>query len=66
MAVAAREDRERIVYLFEGRRVRLRDLIDAELLEAGTAIVFRRPRIGTTHRATVTDEGLVRLEDGRT
>jgi CBS domain-containing protein len=51
--------------LLDGRRVQLTDLIDAGLLEVGSALAFSRPRAGLTHRAEVTEEGRLRLEDGR-
>lgn len=52
-------------YLIRGRRVLIRDLMQASLLEAGTDLVFRRPRLGETYTATVTQAGKLRLPDGR-
>ena len=56
-----REDYTRI----EGRRVRLTDLLEAELLKAGDDLVWRRPRLGTTYHAEITESGGIALEDGR-
>ena len=50
----------------EGRRVRLTDLVDAGVLQPGQTLVWNHPQVGATHRATVTDAGALRLEDGRT
>jgi Restriction Enzyme Adenine Methylase Associated len=49
----------------EGRRVRLSDLIEAELLNYGDDLVWHRPRLGTTYRAKVGELGGIILEDGR-
>jgi hypothetical protein len=49
----------------DGRRVRLTDLIDAGLLSPGEPLVWTRPRLGATYRATVTDGGALQLDDGR-
>jgi len=54
----------RNMYLHGGRRIRVRDLVRAGLLAPGAELVFRRPRIGDTHRAFVTDDGRLRLADG--
>jgi hypothetical protein len=35
------------------------------MLAAGAALKFKRPRIGETHRAVVTDTGGIKLEDGQ-
>lgn len=48
-----------------GRRVTLSDLIEAGLLAAGDALVWERPNLGHTHRATVEPNGELVLEDGR-
>ncbi len=48
-----------------GRRVTLSDLLEASLLEADEPLVWERPRVGQTFRATVTAGGAIRLEDGR-
>lgn len=55
----------RSAYLLEGRRVTVLDLVDGGVLRAGATLKFKRPRIGATHRATVTDAGGIRLEDGQ-
>jgi hypothetical protein len=41
----------------DGRRVRLSDLIEAELLNYGDDLVWHRPRLGTTYRAKISDAG---------
>jgi predicted transcriptional regulator len=55
----------RTEYLLEGRRVTVADLVESGLLQIGTVLVYRRPRIGETHRATVTANGRLRLDDGQ-
>lgn len=52
-------------YLLDGRRVTVSDLVTGGMLAAGTALKFKRPRIGETHRAVVTDAGGIKLEDGQ-
>lgn len=49
-----------------GRRIRVSDLLDRGLLEAGQELVWERPRLGAVYRAVVTENGSLRLEDGRT
>ena len=49
----------------EGRRVRLSDLIDAGLLKPGDALIWDRPRLGVTYRASISEAGGILLEDGR-
>lgn len=49
----------------DGRRVRLSDLIEAELLRPGDALIWPRPRLGVTHHATISENGGIALEDGR-
>lgn len=56
---------DRVSYLIEGRRVRMADLIQANLLEPGTELEFHRPRVAERHRATVLDDGTLQLEDSR-
>lgn len=56
---------ERDAYLLRGRRVVLSDLIKADILAAGTELVFKRPRLGATYRASVTPDGKLRLPDDR-
>ena len=49
------------MYLLHGRRVQLRDLVDAGLLSPGARLRFVRSRVGDTHHAEVTPAGRVRL-----
>jgi CBS domain-containing protein len=51
--------------LLDGRRVTIADLLDADLLAAGDALRFRRPRIGETHRAVVSASGALTLDGGQ-
>lgn len=51
-------------YLLDGRRVAVRDLLDAGLIDAGERLVFARPRLGETHTALVEGTGSL-LVDGR-
>lgn len=53
------------MYLFDGRRVRLADLIDADLLAVGETLVFERPRLRQRFTAEITRQGRIRLADGR-
>ncbi|MBY6350801.1 CBS domain-containing protein [Rhodococcoides corynebacterioides] len=48
---------------FDGRRVRVRDLLDAGLLQSDQSLVFTRPRAGERHEATVSETGELRLGD---
>lgn len=57
--------RPRQMHLTDGRRVRVRDLIEAGLLEAGERIEFRRPRHSVVHEAVVTEDGAIELDDGQ-
>ncbi|MFG1608528.1 CBS domain-containing protein [Actinoplanes sp. NPDC049265] len=52
---------QRSMYLLGGRRVQVRDLLDAQLLEPGAQLRFRRRRVGAIHHAEVTGSGRVRL-----
>jgi CBS domain-containing protein len=52
------------MYLIDGRRVTVSDLLEAGLIEAGAKLRFKRVRIGATYHATVTDRGRIRLEPG--
>lgn len=49
-----------------GRAIKLPDLLEYELLEPGDKLIWERPRKGTSYRASVTENGAIRLEDGRT
>ncbi len=52
----------RSAYLLDGRRVTVRDLLDAGLLEAGTTLRFKRPRKGKTHYASCVPRNSAVLE----
>lgn len=52
-------------HLFRGRRVKVRDLIDADLLKPGAVLVYDRPQVGDTFQVTVTETGQLQLPDGR-
>jgi CBS domain-containing protein len=54
----------RSMYLIDGRRVTVSDLLDAGLVGAGAKLRFKRNRIGVSYEATVTDKGRIRLEPG--
>jgi Restriction Enzyme Adenine Methylase Associated/Archaeal holliday junction resolvase (hjc) len=47
----------------EGRRVRISDLLEADLLEAGDELVWHRR--AEQHHATVSENGALHLQDGR-
>lgn len=57
--------RERAEVTVGGRRVRVADLIEADLLAPGDSLVWDRPRLGVTCRARIADNGAIELEDGR-
>ncbi len=59
------EHTARSSYLLDGRRATISDLIDNELILPGEIIVFRRPRIGKTYIAKITEKGRIELEDGQ-
>jgi hypothetical protein len=50
---------------FEGRRVRVLDLLEHGLLEAGDQLIWDRPQLGNRYEASVTDTGGLLLADGR-
>lgn len=50
---------------FEGKRIRIADLLDAELVRPGEQLVWERPRLGVTYAATITSNGALELSDGR-
>ncbi|MEV4535524.1 CBS domain-containing protein [Asanoa sp. NPDC049518] len=52
----------RSMHLIGGRRVQVRDLMDAGLLRPKSALQFVRKRVGETHHAEVTDAGWIRLQ----
>ena len=49
---------------FEDRRMRVRDLVDHDILRAGDELIWIRPKSGDTHHATITGDGNIRLPDG--
>jgi hypothetical protein len=65
MTMGSQEPLARSMYLLAGRRVQLRDLLDAGLLRPGAELRFERKRIGRTYRAEVTESGRVLLPDGQ-
>lgn len=52
-------------YEIDGRRILVRDLLDADVLAADAPLTWTRPRLGVTYRATVLANGSIRLENGR-
>jgi hypothetical protein len=52
-------------YLLGGRRVKVSDLVNGELLPVGSTLVFKQPRSGVLHSAEVTAGGAILLADGR-
>ena len=56
---------KRNMRLAGGRRVRVVDLVRSNLLADGDELAFVRPRYGERHRARVTGDGRIRLEDGQ-
>jgi CBS domain-containing protein len=58
-------ERPRSSKLLDGRRVTLADLVDAGLLVPGGRLEFKRPRLGETHYATVTESGGLALDGGQ-
>jgi Restriction Enzyme Adenine Methylase Associated len=55
----------RSAYLLDGRRVTIGDLIDNDLLAAGSELRFKRPRAGQTRKAVITQAGTVSLDGGQ-
>ncbi len=47
-------------------RITPADLIETGLIEADDELIWERPRLGATYRATITANGEIMLEDGRT
>ena len=64
MGVDNHEAPGRRLHLFRGRRVKIRDLVDAGLLEAGTILVWDLPQVGETYQVTVAETGQLQLPDG--
>jgi CBS domain-containing protein len=65
MAKQPKTRETRSVYVLDGRRVTVFDLIDAGLLAPGDALRFERPRTHKTHNAVITAEGTLVLDDGQ-
>ena len=63
--LSAQEKEELDIVDQDGRRVQVGDLIDAGLLEVGSALIWERPRLGKSYTATVGQNGELTLEDGR-
>lgn len=57
--------RSPVAFTYKGRRLAVADLINAGYLRPGETIEYRRAREGKVFPATLTDDGRVRLEDGR-
>ena len=53
-------------FKIDGRPVVVGDLVEAGLLEAGTDLTWKRPRSGHEFKVSVTADGDLLLEDGRT
>jgi hypothetical protein len=51
-------------HLFRGRRVKIRDLVDAGLLDAGAILVWDLPQVGETYQVIVAATGQLQLPDG--
>jgi len=49
-----------------GRRVRVDDLIEYELVTPGDELVFERPKLGRRYEAVISENGSITLSDGRT
>ena len=49
-----------------GRHVRLADLLDSDLLQAGDTLTWERTRLGQTYKATISEDGGIELPDGQT
>ena len=65
MTEEPRAQETRSAYLLDGRRVMIADLINAGLLEIGTSLRFKRPRMGQTHKAVVAADGTLSIEGGQ-
>lgn len=50
--------------MLDGRRVTIFDLLEAELLAPGDALIWDRPRVGERYHATVTENGAIELPNG--
>jgi hypothetical protein len=49
-----------------GKRVAIADLVNAGLVGVGTELSWDRPRLGQNFKATIVENGELRLSDGRT
>ena len=58
--------RVRVEHKIGGRRIRVSDLLDAELLEPGDELLWEGPRLGDVYQASVTENGGIQLADGAT
>ena len=47
-----------------GRRVSVKDLIDAGLIQPNESVIFERPKIGEVHEAVIRSDGSFELQDG--
>lgn len=59
-----RERRSPTIYMLDGRRACVRDLLDAGLLSANEQLTWKQRKSGPMHRATVLNNGQMQLEDG--
>src|SRR4051794_29698037 len=53
----------RASYLLDGRRVVVKDLLEAGLLTVDEQLTFARPRLGETHVARVADDGRLGVDE---
>src|SRR2546425_3560316 len=51
--------------MLDGRRVRISDLLDAELLRPRDELTWDRPKVGASYRTIVRENGSLEIEDGR-
>ncbi|MFY1669013.1 CBS domain-containing protein [Plantactinospora sp. WMMB334] len=51
--------------LINGRRVRISDLLDAEMVKPDQVLSYRLPHSDQVHKAAITARGRIRLSDGR-
>ncbi|GIJ27423.1 hypothetical protein Vqi01_25850 [Micromonospora qiuiae] len=58
-------NRRKLLFLLNGRRVRISDLLEAKLLTQGQTLYFQQYRGQEPHKAVVTDRAQLRLVDGR-
>ena len=53
-------------FVLEGRGIRLSDLLEAGFIAPGDELVWALPKTGEIYYASLTDNGCIQLEDGRT